>query len=428
MIGEMSAKMLMVVDRIWKKEKLRQLFTAGKHIGCQKHLMLFWLWGKANHCDCMWGRRTLTPPSLASSEQVPTPEFLESHKISKEKLMRQKDKKEAHLTWVGINSAVHIHSIEKEADTQKLGWGKGEKSREAINLTARSPAYHGDHHHWHLVNVFPPREESMKKLLKVIKSPGKEAIDEEEESGKAVEANIREAPTHPGLWNKKITIFLLQGQTYTSNQSQELARDIKDCGNKEADEKSSCGKQNQYTCNISDLCTSEALPVQCDAVEHEGGGEPVEEHDQGLDPQPEIFKGDFAYKGDLTWGNAWCPSGRPSSQRRQLVVSKIFPPHSPEKTFNLSHLINFEKDLATVPSGSSKKDSSANKIYDLILKWSISPCLTDSSLCQKPSMESVRIRVIKKFGRLKQENLGDSGRKKRRKGRTTAGADTTWVS
>ena len=64
------------------------------------------------------------------------------------------------------------------------------------------------------------------------------------------------------------------------------------------------GKQNQYTCNISDLCTSEALPVQCDAVEHEGGGEPVEEHDQGLDPQPEILKGDFAYKGVLTWGNA----------------------------------------------------------------------------------------------------------------------------
>ena len=119
-----------------------------------------------------------------------------------------------HLTWVGINSAVHIHSIEKEADTQKLGWGKGEKSREAINLTARSPAYHGDHHHWHLVNVFPPREESMKKLLKVKnhqakliivrkKSPGKEAVDEEEESSEAVEANVREAPTHPGLRNKR---------------------------------------------------------------------------------------------------------------------------------------------------------------------------------------------------------------------------------
>ena len=38
-----------------------------------------------------------------------------------------------------------------------------------------------------------------------------------------------------------------------------------------------------------------------------------------------------------------------------------------------------------------------------------------------------RIRVMAKFGRLKQENLGDSGRKKRRKGRTTAGAETTWV-
>ena len=129
----------------------------------------------------------------------------------------------------------------------------------------------------------------------------------------------------------------------------------------------------------------------------------------------------------LTWDNAWCPSSRPSSRRRPLVVSKIFPPHSPEKTFNLSHLIDLEKDLATVPSGSSKKDGSAIKIYDLIMKWLILPCLTDSSLCQKPSMESVKIKVNTKFGQLKQENLGDSGRKKRRKGRTTAGADTTWV-
>ena len=121
-----------------------------------------------------------------------------------------------HLTWVGINSAVHIHSIEKEADTQKLGnfiWRKKVEPQSIwLLVSARSPAYHGDHHHWHLVNVFPPREESMKKLLKVKnhqakliivrkKSPGKEAVDEEEESSEAVEANVREAPTHPGLRN-----------------------------------------------------------------------------------------------------------------------------------------------------------------------------------------------------------------------------------
>ena len=139
MIGEMSAKMLMVVDRIWNKYYFRQLLTAGKHIGCQKHLMLFWLWGKANHCDCMWGRRTLTPPSLASSEQVPTPEFLESHKISKEKLMRQKQKA-AHrvqLTWHELASTPRSTSTALRRRPTRKSWDgkKGEKSREAINLT-----------------------------------------------------------------------------------------------------------------------------------------------------------------------------------------------------------------------------------------------------------------------------------------------------
>ena len=92
--------------------------------------------------------------------------------------------------------------MEKKAENQSI----------CFLVSARSPAYHGDHHHWHLVNVFPPREESMKKLLKVKKSPGKinhstkkspgkEAVDEEEESGEAVEAYVREAPTHPGLRN-----------------------------------------------------------------------------------------------------------------------------------------------------------------------------------------------------------------------------------
>ena len=100
MIGEMSAKMLMVVDRIWNKENFRQLLTAGRHSGCQKHLkcslgyedIVIFPRNKQIITIVKWGRRRLTPPSLASSEQVPTPEFLESHKISKEKLMRQKEK------------------------------------------------------------------------------------------------------------------------------------------------------------------------------------------------------------------------------------------------------------------------------------------------------------------------------------------------
>ena len=41
----------------------------------------------------------LTPPSLATKEQEPTPAF---------------------LTVVGISSEVHIHSIANEAETQKL--------------------------------------------------------------------------------------------------------------------------------------------------------------------------------------------------------------------------------------------------------------------------------------------------------------------
>ena len=37
------------------------------------------------------------------------------------------------------------------------------------------------------------------------------------------------------------------------------------------------------------VCTGKSLPVEGDAIEHEGGGEPVEEHHQGLGPQAEIF-------------------------------------------------------------------------------------------------------------------------------------------
>ena len=32
--------------------------------------------------------------------------------------------------------------------------------------------------------------------------------------------------------------------------------------------------------------TCQALPVEGDAVKHEGRGKPVEEHDEGFDPQP----------------------------------------------------------------------------------------------------------------------------------------------
>ena len=46
---------------------------------------------------------------------------------------------------------------------------------------------------------------------------------------------------------------------------------------------------NIHPCALSFVCTGKALPVEGDSIEHEGGGEPVEEHHQGLDPQPETF-------------------------------------------------------------------------------------------------------------------------------------------
>ena len=58
MIGEISARMLIVVDRICKKSNSRHHFK----------ILTF---------HCIQGLFTLTPPSRARSEQVPTPEFLE---------------------------------------------------------------------------------------------------------------------------------------------------------------------------------------------------------------------------------------------------------------------------------------------------------------------------------------------------------------
>ena len=48
-------------------------------------------------------------------------------------------------------------------------------------------------------------------------------------------------------------------------------------------------QQFGYSSALSFVCTGKSLPVEGDAIEHEGGGEPVEEHHQGLDPQAEIF-------------------------------------------------------------------------------------------------------------------------------------------
>ena len=58
-----------------------------------------------------------------------------------------------HLTWVGISSAVHIQSMEKEADTQKL---EGEKKDSWARTIVLSPAYHRNDYHRHLVNVLSP--------------------------------------------------------------------------------------------------------------------------------------------------------------------------------------------------------------------------------------------------------------------------------
>ena len=40
--------------------------------------------------------------------------------ISNKENKKIKESWKFHLTWVGISSAVHIQSMEKEADTQKL--------------------------------------------------------------------------------------------------------------------------------------------------------------------------------------------------------------------------------------------------------------------------------------------------------------------
>ena len=39
-----------------------------------------------------------------------------------------------HLTWVGISSAVHIQSMEKEADTQKLEGGGEMEGEDYFNI------------------------------------------------------------------------------------------------------------------------------------------------------------------------------------------------------------------------------------------------------------------------------------------------------
>jgi len=54
-----------------------------------------------------------------------------------------------------------------------------------------------------------------------------------------------------------------------AHECQQLAGEVKDGGDQEVDEQPS----------------GEALPVERNAIQHEGRGEPVEEHDQGLDPQ-----------------------------------------------------------------------------------------------------------------------------------------------
>ena len=48
-------------------------------------------------------------------------------------------------------------------------------------------------------------------------------------------------------------------------------------------------QQFGYSSALSFVCTGKSLPVEGDAIEHEGGGEPVKEHHQGFDPQTEIF-------------------------------------------------------------------------------------------------------------------------------------------
>ena len=69
MTGEISARMLIVVDRICKKSNSRHHFK----------ILTF---------HCIQGLFTLTPPSRARSEQVPTPEFLKKFHLKGDILLK----------------------------------------------------------------------------------------------------------------------------------------------------------------------------------------------------------------------------------------------------------------------------------------------------------------------------------------------------
>ena len=102
MRGEMSANTLMVVDRIWSGMEDQEQITVRP-----SPLQIEQTWSKCR-LRSSWKRRVRNIMLILKMFD----EFL------------------CHLTLVGISSAVHIHSIEKEAETQKLRRGTpGRSSR-----------------------------------------------------------------------------------------------------------------------------------------------------------------------------------------------------------------------------------------------------------------------------------------------------------
>ena len=88
------------------------------------------------------------------------------------------------------------------------------------NRSKITPADHGDDHNRHLVNVFSPESSGIEREKKsdakskleegpslvwgFKRAPWKETVDDEEETGNTVEANIGEPSAHPSLAGGKL--------------------------------------------------------------------------------------------------------------------------------------------------------------------------------------------------------------------------------